>query len=111
LTRNRTLAAFSGPERGAGLERSEAADSEQKELVASLLAVALVSRSAGASTGIAALIAASLVFYGWWDVRALAVIGASIAINYALARQLAGDRIKRRLLVMWMWIGISLNLT
>jgi alginate O-acetyltransferase complex protein AlgI len=73
-----------------------------------LMAVALACRSVGASTGIAVLIAASLVFYGWWDVHALAAIGASIAINFAFANMLAGDRVKNRLLAMW--IGISLNL-
>lgn len=77
-------------------------------LPATLLFVLVATREIGPTAGILTLIVASLVFYGWWDPRALAVIGISITFNYSFARILSDPRVKRRLAVMW--LGVSLNI-
>jgi len=53
----------------------------------------------------ASLTLASLVFYGWWDLRYLPLILGSIAVNFAIARALQ-RRASRPLLAT----GIALNL-
>ena len=52
------------------------------------------------------LIAASLVFYAWWDVRFLPLLLGHIVVTWAVA--LAYDRTGRRPLL---WLGIALNLS
>jgi D-alanyl-lipoteichoic acid acyltransferase DltB (MBOAT superfamily) len=52
------------------------------------------------------LLAASLAYYGWWEPRYLALILASIGINYALGRVLERRRGSRALVVA----GVALNL-
>ena len=82
-------------------------------LPATLIAVRLLARSGGK----AALIGASLIFYGWWKhdqvalmAETLAVIGASIVTNFTMAKSIlgCGERRKRLLLL---WSGIAFNLT
>lgn len=48
----------------------------------------LRARSQTGSAAMMFLILASLFFYGWWEVRYLAVIIASIAVNYSIGRQI-----------------------
>src|SRR5690606_16314987 len=48
----------------------------------------------------------SIVFYGWGDVRLLAVIAVSLAMNFALANAVAWTGSRR-----WMTIGIGFNLS
>jgi alginate O-acetyltransferase complex protein AlgI len=69
-----------------------------------LLVFALVERFASAYRKLT-LIALSLLFYGYWDPRFLALIGASIGINYLLAQRLRDSR-DRALLA----IAIAFNL-
>ncbi len=57
----------------------------------------------------ALLLAASYVFYGWWDWRFLGLIGLSTAVDYAVGLALEaprGPRARRRLL----WISVAINL-
>lgn len=59
--------------------------------------------------GLAGLLAASLFFYAWWDVRFLALLGGSILVNYGLGRCLSAGLAARtagRLLLL----GIVFNL-
>ncbi|MEM8814010.1 MAG: MBOAT family O-acyltransferase [Pseudomonadota bacterium] len=51
------------------------------------------------------LIAASLLFYGWWDVRFLPLL-----IGHALITWLIAVEYKRTGRGFWIWIGIGLNL-
>ena len=58
------------------------------------------------------LLAASLVFYGWWDARFLALLISSMTANFLIGLQLtrlttAGRRRSTR---TWLTIGVSLNL-
>jgi alginate O-acetyltransferase complex protein AlgI len=62
------------------------------------------------------LIVASLIFYAWWkhdDIGAmtetLGAIGASIAVNFVVARRVARCREPRKRLVL-LWIGLAFNL-
>jgi D-alanyl-lipoteichoic acid acyltransferase DltB (MBOAT superfamily) len=63
----------------------------------------------GRTGGVVALALASLFFYAWWEVRALAVIGISIAFNYSLARSIASNELLkyRRLLL---FVGVTGNI-
>ncbi|AZU04661.1 membrane bound O-acyl transferase, MBOAT family protein [Glycocaulis alkaliphilus] len=51
-----------------------------------VLAFYAVNRRLGHEAGLIFLLLASLVFYGWWDVRFMPLILGSIVVNYALAR-------------------------
>ena len=55
------------------------------------------------------VVAASYVFYGWWDWRFLTLILFSTAVDYTVGRALSSedDAIKRRVLL---WISILVNL-
>jgi alginate O-acetyltransferase complex protein AlgI len=55
-------------------------------LPATLVIVSFAIRVAGRSAGIAALIAASLVFYGYWKWSGVILIAASIALNFTVAQ-------------------------
>ena len=77
------------------------------------LAGVWISLKAGRPVGLFALIFASLVFYAWWAVSGLAVIGVSIAVNFAIALRL--DRLRarggaRRPRLALLWLGIALDL-
>ncbi len=56
------------------------------------------------------LLAASLVFYAWWDWRFLGLLAATILIDYYASHAVyraKSHAIKRR----WMWLSIGTNLT
>src|SRR6476661_6359899 len=55
------------------------------------------------------LLAASYIFYGWWDVRFLGLIAASTVVDYYCARAIASseDTARRRLLLM---VSLVVNL-
>lgn len=60
---------------------------------------------------LALLLLASAAFYGWWDWRFLALIGACIGAAYVAglgAAPLAGRSKGSRL--VWLWLGIGVNL-
>jgi D-alanyl-lipoteichoic acid acyltransferase DltB (MBOAT superfamily) len=57
---------------------------------------------------LAYLIAVSLIFYAWWHVPNLAVLGASIATNYLLGRSIASGSGRARMALLW--TGIIANL-
>jgi D-alanyl-lipoteichoic acid acyltransferase DltB (MBOAT superfamily) len=57
------------------------------------------------------LLAASYVFYGWWDVRFLALLGASTLIDYAAARAIEGAGEDRRRRRRFLAITVTSNLT
>ena len=68
-----------------------------------------------ASRGLALawVIVASVVFYAWWRPQNLAIIGPSIAVNYALAlwlRALAGDAARLATKRAVLTIGLVFNL-
>jgi alginate O-acetyltransferase complex protein AlgI len=52
----------------------------------------LRARSQTGSAAMMFLVLASLFFYGWWDVRYLAVIITSIAVNYSIGRHIIALR-------------------
>jgi D-alanyl-lipoteichoic acid acyltransferase DltB (MBOAT superfamily) len=58
------------------------------------------------------ILAASLFFYGWWDVRFLALLLGSILTNFALSGRLAGAvaRGDTRHANYWTAFGVTLNL-
>jgi len=63
------------------------------------------------SRALAALIVASLLFYGWWRPLNLLLIAPSIALNYAIARALiarAEDNSRSSKLLFW--FGIAFNI-
>jgi len=51
------------------------------------------------------LLAASYVFYGWWDVRFLSLILISTVVDYAVGLALAGSKSERR---RKGWVGLSI---
>jgi len=55
------------------------------------------------------LLLASLVFYGWADLRFLGLLAASAATNYLVGLGLAGEWNERRKSLLF-WFGIGLNL-
>lgn len=57
------------------------------------------------------LLAASYVFYGWWDPRFLGLIALSSAIDYAVALALGQEeRAGRRKALLWLSIGANLGM-
>ena len=64
----------------------------------------------GREVQLGVLLIASAIFYAWWDVRFLALIGFVILVSWASAL-LAGDHsLKRAKRNRWMIIGVTLNL-
>jgi len=67
-------------------------------------------RLGGSSGGLPAtlcwLIAASLVFYGWWNPWHLPLLISSILVNHAIARQIGRSSTPR----LWLTAGLTLNL-
>ncbi len=55
------------------------------------------------------LVAASLVFYGWWNPAYLPLLLLSLAANYGCGEWLARTR-ERRLLTLWLGLGFNLAL-
>jgi alginate O-acetyltransferase complex protein AlgI len=53
------------------------------------------------------LLAASLVFYGYWDARYLALLLASIAVNYLISLAIARSKTRKTILLI---VGLSFNL-
>ncbi|MGH7210519.1 MAG: MBOAT family O-acyltransferase, partial [Acetobacteraceae bacterium] len=72
----------------------------------------LVGRTGGTAWARAWVVAASLVFYGWWDWRFVALLAGSIAANYLLGQTiLAHARIGRRQAARrWLVVGVAFNL-
>lgn len=72
----------------------------------------LAGRLGGTEWALRWIVAASLVFYGWWDARFVALLAGSIVANYMIGQRIlaftrAGDdRAARR----WLMTGIALNL-
>jgi alginate O-acetyltransferase complex protein AlgI len=56
------------------------------------------------------LIAASLVFYGWWNPSALPLLAASIAINFGIGRALLATHARPRLQSWLLGTGIAADL-
>lgn len=57
------------------------------------------------------LVAASYVFYGWWDYRFLSLFFASTAIDYLVGRGLTNEeRPERRKMLLWTSIGGNLGM-
>lgn len=53
------------------------------------------------------LVFASFFFYGWWDVRYVPLLFASICFNYFVGKRLEFAQIKK----FWLWIGILVNIS
>ena len=78
-------------------------------LPTTLLATYLLIRQRGRSGGIYCLIGASAFFYGWWELRGIAIISLSIAVNYFCATVL--DLYKaRRVRLTALWLGITCDI-
>ncbi len=68
----------------------------------------------GRRSGLAAvgfLAAASLVFYGWWNPRYLALLGGSVIFNYFVGRRLAANPARAIGDKAVLWLGVAGNLT
>jgi alginate O-acetyltransferase complex protein AlgI len=74
-----------------------------------VLAVYLWLAPAGQRRAAAWLVMASLFFYGWWDPRYLILLVASIALNFAFGRAIAGAG-SRRAAKSLLVAGIACNL-
>ncbi len=77
-------------------------------LPATLLGCFALSRWAGRKQVVAFLVAASLVFYGWWNPGHVALLGASLVANYALGRTIARSAPAARR--AWLTAGVVANL-
>jgi D-alanyl-lipoteichoic acid acyltransferase DltB (MBOAT superfamily) len=77
-----------------------------------LVGFALCVRAASQTVTMAFLIAASLVFYGWWNWHYLPLLGLSMAFNYAWARVLRRDALRayRSRHRLTLGFGIAVNL-
>jgi alginate O-acetyltransferase complex protein AlgI len=55
---------------------------------------------------------ASVAFYGYWSKRALLVLGASVAINFAVSRcMFANLKFDQTRLKLWLIVGVTANLS
>lgn len=77
-----------------------------------LIAFAVTTRLRVAPVTVAVLLAASLIYYGYWDANYLWLIGGSILANYGLGRSIGRTRTAGRLgtVRLMMLAGIILNL-
>jgi D-alanyl-lipoteichoic acid acyltransferase DltB (MBOAT superfamily) len=78
-----------------------------------VLAIYFLAARFGDRARLTVILAASLFFYGWWDVRFLALLLGSILANYALSGRLA-DAVAcndTRRADRWIALGVALNLT
>lgn len=64
-----------------------------------------IERVRGHEAGLLWLVAASVVFYGWWDWRLVGLLAASVVVNYAVSLGIAARPTRARLIV-----GIVFNL-
>lgn len=71
----------------------------------SLLAILIVTRYGGRNAGFLVLVVASIIFYGWQNPRYVLLIGASIAVNFAVGMVL--EKYPRR---RWLCLGVAFNL-
>lgn len=74
-----------------------------------MICTAITLRVAGRRAGPICLGAASLFFYGYWEVTSLAIIGLSIAWNFGLSHLVARSQ-KPSYRFAFMWLGIAGNL-
>lgn len=56
------------------------------------------------------LLAASYVFYGWWDYRFLALIVASTLVDYVVGLQMTKAQQEQPVRKRWLWVSIVFNL-
>jgi D-alanyl-lipoteichoic acid acyltransferase DltB (MBOAT superfamily) len=78
-------------------------------LPACLLGFFLLGRIGGSAWALRWLLAASLVFYGWWDAALVPLLLGSVLVNWGLGRLIAAQSDRRRAL-RWFVIGIAVNL-
>lgn len=64
----------------------------------------------GARSGVAFLVAASLIFYGWWDIRYVPLLCGSIFFNFFYARKLTKRALEGTSNGTLLVLGIGLNL-
>jgi len=66
----------------------------------------------GRTAKLGTILAASLFFYGWWDVRFLALLALSILGNYAIGQRLTREVEKENAGAgrAWLVLGVTLNL-
>jgi D-alanyl-lipoteichoic acid acyltransferase DltB (MBOAT superfamily) len=77
-----------------------------------LLGLHTLERRGHPGAGRAWLVLASLVFYGWWDVRFLGLLIPSILVNYAIGRWIAARRDRDpRGARAGLWVGVVLDLS
>lgn len=71
----------------------------------------LVSNRIAANSNIV-LVIASLIFYGWWDIRFLPLLTGSVFVNFLLGKKVYSSvsRNDDKAAKSWMWLGVSLNL-
>lgn len=74
-----------------------------------MICTAITLRVAGRRARLICLGAASLFFYGYWEVTSLAIIGLSIAWNFGLSHLVARSQ-KPSYRFAFMWLGIAGNL-
>ncbi len=73
------------------------------------LAIYWIFRSKGKeSTAVNALIIASFLFYAWWDVRYVALIGGGILFNYCICKQILKKSETHKKLLLF--LGVATNL-
>lgn len=75
-----------------------------------LVGYLLLRRFARQETVVIALGSASLVFYGWWDSRYLALIVGSVLFNFVLGRQVQLRKTAGRPSSFLLAVGVTLNL-
>ncbi|NGO63967.1 MBOAT family protein [Rhizobium daejeonense] len=74
-----------------------------------LLVTWLAIRLGGRGLGIASLTAASIFFYGWWELRSVGIIAVSIVVNYLVASKIStasNEQSSKR----WLFLGVVANL-
>lgn len=75
------------------------------------LAAFFLAGCAGRGAALGVLVAASLVFYAWWNPPYVALLGGSILANYALAQRIGAARIARHAAARgWLMVGLCFDL-
>ena len=75
-----------------------------------LVGFAALSRITAGNAAILWLVAASLFFYGWWDLRFVPLLAGSVVFNFLIANQLLGRTGDHHLRQALLVIGIAGNL-
>jgi alginate O-acetyltransferase complex protein AlgI len=70
----------------------------------------LLGRIGGLRAALTFLVVASLVFYGWWDPRFIALLVGSAAVNFTLARWMSAHRQIGSATKPLLVLGVALNL-